>query len=84
MSILVIAAILGLLGGVIHQLMDRAKENDIKAIIRGAIIGLAAGILTAFSIPSSTPTNLIYISIFTAGYFGDSVILNIVERTNKE
>lgn len=84
MDPIVIAIVIGALAGVVHQFMDRVKENDIKAFIRGAVIGAAAGLLTVVSLPSGVPDSTMYLSVFTAGYFGDSVILNIVERTKSQ
>ncbi len=71
--------VIGAVAGIIHQLMDRAKENDTKAYIRGAIIGAVSGWLITL-VYSIQDQNILYLSVFVAGYTGDSIILNIVER----
>ena len=71
---------IGVVAGIIHQLIDRAKENEGMAFLRGAIVGGAAAWLT--SVVNLGLTG--YAAAFTAGYFGDSVILNIAEQMGKK
>lgn len=71
--------LIGAVAGIIHQLMDRSKENDVKAYVRGAVIGAVAGWLITL-VYVVQDANMLYISVFVAGYTGDSIILNIVER----
>lgn len=76
--------IIGAVAGFIHQLIDRAKANDWKAILRGIILGAVAGWLVTLVYPSVLDITYLYYLAFMFGYFGDSVILNIVERFNKD
>lgn len=79
---LLYVVIIGAVAGLIHQLVDRAKENDRQAVVRGMIVGAVAGCLSYLMYPLNT--DVIYLVVFTSGYFGDSVILNIVERYKVE
>jgi len=74
-----IALIMGAVGGVVHQLHDSEQKNETKAIIRGAVMGAIAGLLT-FAISPIKEMNTVIVSAFIVGWFGDSVILNIIRR----
>ena len=76
-----IVLFIGLIAGLIHQLIDRGKKNEWVALLRGAIIGAIAGYIvyiTTPSIPQMTDY-AVTVLIFGAGYFGDSVLLNAWE-----
>ena len=77
----IIAVIAGLAGGVVHQLHDSEETNEKSNIVRSAVMGAIAGILTVAIYPI-TDTNALIISTFVAGWFGDSVVLNIIRRYN--
>lgn len=78
----VIALVIGLIGGVVHQLHDSEQENDVSSIGRSALIGLIAGVLTVAVYPIYNVGTLV-VTTFVAGWFGDSIILNIVRRYSK-
>ena len=83
MYMLYVAIAIGVVAGIVHQLMDRIKKNEAKALIRGAITGGVAAFLTYIAIPSadiSTMGGTIYLTFFTAGYFADNVVLNTMDR----
>ena len=74
--------LIGLIAGLIHQLVDRVKANDWIALIRGAVIGAIAGYVIYI-----TTGNILQMSdyavislVFGVGYSGDSVLLNLWER----
>ena len=75
---MIVAILLGMIGGGFHQAMDRGKENTVYAWIRSVLIGGIAGFFAGLAIPSGG--NEVYYASFAAGYFGDSFVLNIIER----
>lgn len=76
--LLAIGVVMGFLGGLIHQLIDSEQENTAKDMARGIALGCIAGLFTPMIMPVSG--NMLYIMPFVNGYFGDSVILNIIRR----
>lgn len=74
--------LIGLIAGIFHQFMDRAKENDIQAWIRAAVVGAIAAWLTSLVYVPTADMNAYYFGIFMVGYSGDSVVLNLLERKN--
>ena len=79
MTMYILAMVIGLFGGVAHQLHDSEEKNDVDKVGRAGVMGAIAGLLTVAIYPMSDPSTLT-ISTFIAGWFGDSVILNIVRR----
>ena len=73
-----LALLMGVVGGAFHQAMDRAKVNDAYAWIRSVLIGGLAGFFAGLAAPAGGSE--FYFITFSAGYFGDSFILNIVDR----
>ena len=70
--------LIGLIGGLVHQAMDRSADNcSGYNWMRAIIVGIAAALLVYWIGISN------YIAIFVAAYFGDSIILNIVNRVAK-
>lgn len=78
-----IALVMGAVGGLIHQLHDSEQLNDMKSVIRSVVMGAIAAILMVAMYPI-TNMNTLVVSAFIVGWFGDSVILNIVRRGAKE
>ena len=76
-----VASIMGMLGGLGHQLYDPYKKNELYAIARSVVIGIIAAILMAASIPVNNVDVLIAQSIIY-GWFGDNVVLNFIRRRN--
>ena len=76
-----VASIMGMLGGLGHQLYDPYQKNKFYAIVRGIIIGIIAAILMAASIPVNNIDTLVTQSIIY-GWFGDNVVLNFIRRHN--
>ena len=74
-----IALIMGAVGGFIHQLHDSEQVNNGKSIVRSVVIGAIAAMLTIAIYPI-VDTNVLVVSSFITGWFGDSIILNIVRR----
>ena len=82
MDVITIIAI-GLVAGIFHQLVDRAKENDRNAFIRSAVVGAVSAWLAYLMYGGNgADENTIYLSVFVAGYVGDSFVLNVLEREN--
>ena len=74
--------LVGLIAGLIHQLVDRGKANEWIALVRGSVIGAIAGYviyITTGNISQMSDYAVISL-VFGAGYSGDSVLLNIWER----
>ncbi|RLF43871.1 MAG: hypothetical protein DRN17_05535 [Thermoplasmata archaeon] len=74
-----IAMAVGAFAGFLHQIIDTQQKNDTKSIVRAVIVGAAAGLLVYAINPVEELNTLILLS-FTAGWSGDSIILNIVRR----
>ena len=74
-----IALIMGLIGGIVHQLHDSEEENRKTSMIRSIVFGAIAGLLTVAIYPIYS-LGLLIVETFVTGWFGDSIILNIVRR----
>ena len=75
----IIALIVGAIGGIVHQLHDSEQENTGSAYLRAIVMGAIAAMLMIAIYPVQYMNVLIVLS-FTYGWFGDSIILNIVRR----
>jgi len=83
MNMIYIIISIGIIAGLIHQLIDRGKKNSSMALLRGAIVGGVTAALTFWAIPSNTVYtmgNSLYATIFTASYMADNIVLNSSER----
>lgn len=74
-----IALVMGAIGGIVHQLHDSEQLNDKKSVLRSIVMGAISAILTVAIYPVAD-TNTLVVSSFIIGWFGDSVILNIIRR----
>ena len=74
MDPMMIAIVLGLLGGIVSQLIDKETENEVKAIIRGAVVGVFASLMLYFTGETSP------YALGLAGLAGDTIVLNLMKR----
>ena len=77
--------VIGAIAGIFHQIVDRAKENTTLSIVRGLVVGIGGALVTWYGLKGAIETDVsMMVSVFIGGYFGDSILLNAIDRLLKD
>lgn len=74
MDPVILYIILGAIAGLIHQLSIPFAENNVQNFVRGVIVGAVAPYIMSYLVVINPALAFIY------GWFGDSVIANIIKQ----